>query len=316
MRILFITSTRIGDAVLSSGLVHHFVETYPEAKLTIACGPLPAVLFKNVPNLERIHVMTKRRGGGHWLSLWIRTVGEVWDIVVDLRSSALSFLVPAKQRHVLRKSDGHRVEVASRVIGLEDPAAPHIYVGSKERRQAEAIVGHTLFWAIGPTANWVGKTWPAESFAQLVERLSAPGQPLHDAKILVLGAPHERHTIEPLLRFIPKDKLIDQVGKADLLTVYACLERAQFYVGNDSGLMHLAAAAGVPTLGLFGPSNEALYGPWGARAASVRGPHSFAEMTQGDFQFDGTTCHMVDLSVDKVEQAALSLLQQVSEQTD
>ena len=316
MRILFITSTRIGDAVLSSGLVRHFVETYPEAKLTIACGPLPAVLFKNVPNLERIHVMTKRRGGGHWLSLWMHTVGKAWDIVVDLRSSALSFLVPTKRRHILRKSAGHRVEVASRVIGLEEPVAPYIYAGSKERRQAEAIVGQAPFWAIGPTANWVGKTWPADHFAQLVERLGAPSQPLHEAKILVLGAAHERHTIEPLLRFIPKDKLIDQVGKVDLLTVYACLERASFYVGNDSGLMHLAAAAGVPTLGLFGPSDEALYGPWGPHAATVRGPDTFAQMTRGDFQFDGTICHMVDLSVDKVEQAALSLLQQRSAQTD
>ncbi|MCG8512385.1 MAG: glycosyltransferase family 9 protein, partial [Rhodospirillales bacterium] len=54
MRILFITSNRIGDAVLSTGVLGHLLETYPKARITIACGPAPAPLFRAVPNLDRL----------------------------------------------------------------------------------------------------------------------------------------------------------------------------------------------------------------------------------------------------------------------
>ena len=53
-RILFITSNRLGDAVLSTGLLDHLTGAYPDARLTIACGPLPAPLFRSVPGLERL----------------------------------------------------------------------------------------------------------------------------------------------------------------------------------------------------------------------------------------------------------------------
>src|SRR3546814_1399104 len=68
--------------------------------------------------------------------------------------------------------------------------------------------------------------------------------------------------------------------RGDLLTAAACLERADFFVGNDSGLMHLAAAAGTPTLGLFGPSPEARYRPWGPKASFVRTPESFEQRSE------------------------------------
>ena len=52
MRILFITSTRIGDAILSTGLLNHLIVQQPNAKITIACGGAAATLFKEVPGLE------------------------------------------------------------------------------------------------------------------------------------------------------------------------------------------------------------------------------------------------------------------------
>jgi ADP-heptose:LPS heptosyltransferase len=68
---------------------------------------------------------------------------------------------------------------------------------------------------------------------------------------------------------LPAERFLDMTG-ADLLTTAAEMARAELFVGNDSGMMHLAAAAGAPTLGLFGPTDERLYGPWGDRTASVR----------------------------------------------
>jgi ADP-heptose:LPS heptosyltransferase len=79
--------------------------------------------------------------------------------------------------------------------------------------------------------------------------------------------PEEAAMAAPLLAALPG--AIDLSGRLSLPEVAACFARAAFYVGNDSGLMHLAAAAGTPTLGLFGPTPAAEYGPSGKRAAAV-----------------------------------------------
>jgi ADP-heptose:LPS heptosyltransferase len=95
--------------------------------------------------------------------------------------------------------------------------------------------------------------------------------PLRGAAAIVLAGPgkEERAMAAPLLAALPD--AIDLAGKLSLPEVAACLSRAALFVGNDSGLMHLAAAAGAPTLGLFGPTNAAEYGPAGRQAMAVVG---------------------------------------------
>ena len=61
MHILFVTATRIGDAVLSTGLLSHLIGRYPMARLTIGAGPVAAPLFEAVPQLEQLEVIQKRR---------------------------------------------------------------------------------------------------------------------------------------------------------------------------------------------------------------------------------------------------------------
>ena len=109
MEILFITHTRIGDAVLSSGVLRHVVETYPAARITIVCGPLAASLFAAVPR-ARVIVMTKERFDGHWLRLWRSVRGTRWDLVVDLRRSLLSYFLSVKERRILGPTDSTRGE--------------------------------------------------------------------------------------------------------------------------------------------------------------------------------------------------------------
>jgi ADP-heptose:LPS heptosyltransferase len=88
---------------------------------------------------------------------------------------------------------------------------------------------------------------------------------------VVFGGPGrtEADMAAPLLAALPG--AIDLVGGLSLPEVAAGLERAALFVGNDSGLMHLAAAAGAPTIGLFGPTDAATYGPAGPLAAAVIG---------------------------------------------
>lgn len=283
-RLLYVTNTRIGDAVLSTGLLDHLIQEMDGPRVTVACGPLAAPLFAGVPGLERIISLPKQRGGGHWWSLWRQTVGTPWDTVVDLRRSALAWLLPmARRRLVLGRGpdDQHRVQAMASLVGrAETPPASRLWTLPEHEARAEALFGPAdgPVLAIGPTANWRGKTWRAENFAALLRRLTAADGPLPEARVAVFGGPGEAEQARPVLDAVPAARRLDLVGGEDLLTVYACLKRCALYVGNDSALMHLAATAGIPTVGLFGPSRVRHYAPWGPRAVAVRTPESFEDL--------------------------------------
>src|SRR5438045_2931317 len=181
MRILFVTATRIGDAVLSTGLLLHVVERVPGAKLTIAAGPVAAPLFEAVPGLERLLVVDKQRWGLHWLVLYARAVPRCWDLVVDLRGSALAWLLRAGERRVMAKGDAreHRVHQLGRLFDLDPPPNPRVWTAPHHERAAGALISAGApVLAIGPAANWRGKQWRAERFAELAQRLTSADAPL------------------------------------------------------------------------------------------------------------------------------------------
>ncbi len=310
MRLLFITATRIGDAVLSTGLLGALIERHPGLRVTVAVGRLSAPLFAAAPGLERIVVIDKQSYNRHWLKLWRQTVLRYWDIVVDLRGSGLAYAIPAGRRHVIgkRRPGRHRVEELGDLLGMSPPPAPRLWLAEAVRaRAAELLPDGPPVLAVAPAANWQGKTWPAERFSELALRLTAADGILPGGRIAVLAAPHEMFQARPVLQ-AAGERGINLFEGGDLLTAAGCLERAAFFVGNDSGLMHLSAAAGTPTLGLFGPSPEARYRPWGPRAAFVRTPESFEALTGApDFDFAARQCVMESLTVETAEAAARRL---------
>ncbi len=311
MKILFVTSTRIGDAVLSSGLLSYLVTQYPEARITIACGQAPAPLFDSVPGCVRVIPLVKRPLSLHWLGLWARTVTTLWDLVVDLRGSGLAWLLPARTRHVLRsdRAPRHRVEHLAAVLGLASPPAPKLWTAPEPEAQAKQLIpAGAPVLGLGPTANWAPKIWPAENFAALTERLTGANGILPGARLAVFGAAWERETAEPVLRALPENRVIDLTGGNDLATVAACLRRCALYIGNDSGLMHMAAAVGTPTLGLFGPSPAVHYAPWGPHTSVAQTETSYRDLVgAADFDHRKDANLMGGLSVDAVERTANDL---------
>lgn len=307
MRILFVTASRIGDAVLSTGLLAHLAATYPQARFTVACGAPAAPLFAAAPFVEKVIPMVKRKRAGHWRDLWKQTVGTWWSLVVDLRGSALAYVLPTARRAVLKSSwePKHRLYHLSSALGLDQAFAPVLWNTPEQMAQAERLLpAGSPILALGPTANWGAKQWPAERFAQVALALTAD----NDGRIAVFGAESERASVQALPAALPAHRTIDLIGKVDLATVHACLKRASLYVGNDSGLMHMAAAAGIPTLGLFGPSSEIFYGPFGPHCAHVRGPRSFEDICHApDYDYRSQECMMLDLGVETVINAARAL---------
>lgn len=316
--ILFITTPRIGDAVLSSGLMAKLRDEIPHARFTIVAGPTSAPLFADVPGLDEILTLPNPDRPAHWFALWRRVRRRRWGLVVDLRGSTMASFVRTRRRAILKPQPGpavHKVIEAARLLKLEDdPPAPHIFLSPETEAAALSLTeGEGPILAVAPAANWVGKTWPLERFAQLAIRLLGEGGALKGARLMVLGGQADAGVVASLRHVVPKARFIDLVGKADLLTTYGALRQARLFVGNDTGLMHLAAAAGVPTLGLFGPSDETLYGPWGPFTRVVRGGRTFEQIRIQDPDLSQSFCHMMDLSVDSVAEAAYQLLNETEQ---
>jgi ADP-heptose:LPS heptosyltransferase len=291
MRILFITANRVGDAVLSTGLLAHLLARYPEARFTIVCGPPAEGVFARMPRRERTIVLQKHQGGLHWLSLWRQVAFQRWDWVIDLRGSALAWIVPARRRSVLRPGPGHKTAQLATAIGAVPPPLPTAWFAPEDAAVAASLLpaGRPVI-ALGPTANWTGKVWPPERFAALYRDLAATILPGAVPAIFAGYGPGETALTAPVAAALPE--AIDLTGKLTLPEAAACLARAAIFIGNDSGLMHLAAAIGTPTLGLFGPTPVEVYSPSGRRAAAITSP-------------DG---QMAGLTVDAVLAAASALL--------
>ena len=189
---------------------------------------------------------------------------------------------------------GHRLTHLAGTLGLAAPPLPVAWTGQADRALAASLLpdGPPIV-GLGPTANWDGKIWPPERFAALAEtmRHRLPG-----ARVAVFGGPGsaERGMAAPVLASVPG--AVDLVGRLDVPQAAACLVRCSLFVGNDSGLMHLAAAAGTPTLGLFGPTPASEYAPAGRWTSVVLadGPPGAAPMRA--------------LSVASAEAGALGLL--------
>jgi ADP-heptose:LPS heptosyltransferase len=249
--------------------------------------------------------LDKKALSGHWVELWKRARGTRWDLVIDVRGSGLAWALNAKRRVVYSRkleTGRRKVETATAMMGAAAPLHPEIFLDDRARAEAAAVIDPQLaggarpgpILALAPIAHQPGKSWPAERWGALVEKLKV--EPRFDGwRFMPVGGPGDRPPATPALE-AAGPRGIDFVGKGDILASAAAIDRATLFVGNDSGLMHVAAALGRPTLGLFGPTEWWLYGPWGPKTATVA-----SNETRGQF------APIEDLSVDHVFDAVLKL---------
>lgn len=321
MRLLFITNSRIGDAVLSTGVLDYLIRHHPGLRVTVATGPVAAPLFLGVPGLEHLHALPKQPWAGHWRHLWTQVVGTRWDWLVDLRRSPMPWLLRADRR--LRPTGDsnapiHRVRRAGAMLGADgftNPPAPRLWTRPEDEAAATAAVGPETdgrpLLVLAPTANWIAKTWPPERFVATARALTGPGAVLEGARIGIVAAPQERPAVRPVLEGLADRAPLDLVGRLDLLGIQAVLSRARLFIGNDSGLMHMAAAAGAPTVGLFGPSRDDHYAPWGPLARAVRTDEPYEVLfPPGLITSEARNSRMTGLPVSRVIDAANALLRE------
>jgi len=154
---------------------------------------------------------------------------------------------------------------ATEALGLTGPPpAPTLMLSPDARSAADRLLKEAGLDAarplvcLHPGARWWFKAWPAERFAALADLIQAETP----AQVLLLGGEQEGGAAGRIAESM-KTPFRSLVGRTGLKELAAVLARAALLVSNDNGPMHMAAALRVPVIGLFGPSDPALWGPWG-----------------------------------------------------
>ncbi|OGY37024.1 MAG: hypothetical protein A3E36_00330 [Candidatus Andersenbacteria bacterium RIFCSPHIGHO2_12_FULL_45_11b] len=148
----------------------------------------------------------------------------------------------------------------------------------------------------GSALGFAWKRWPLDRFAE-VARLYSRKHP--SARFIIFGSHNEQTEKMRLADMINNHcsaRIADTVT-ASLMTTAATIQRCSLFISNDSGLMHIAAAVGVPTIGLFGPTDECQTGPRGAKSVAFRAPGTKPAYNTERAHYFGTEPHISMLAI-------------------
>jgi ADP-heptose:LPS heptosyltransferase len=263
MKILFITNGSIGDVVISTGILRHFLRLHPEAELTVAASPAAIALFEGCPNLKALLPVVKQSWKRHWFFLWRSVKGTRWDVVIDMRSSALSWFLNAQKRVIFKGGDirlSKRAQMA-KTLELQELPPPILWTSAQAEETKRGLLppGKPAIVLV-PKSNAAFKDWPIERYTELARKMmDMPA--LRDCVFVIFGLPSQRDGIRPLLDALPPERTLDLIGKTSLPVASAILQSARLTIAGDSGMFHTAAALGADCMGLYGPTNDTRYAP-------------------------------------------------------
>lgn len=270
-RHLLISLSNIGDAVMTTAVLEALHACNPSALIDVVGDRRSSEVFGGRPYLGRVLHKDKRsllRGLPQLVAELRRTR---YDLVVDLRTGFLPLLLRARRRARSRRRDAagphavqHHLSAVMDLCPAAATATPRLWPRAGDIEGARSALGPWAgrnLLALGPGANWAPKIWPAAGFIGLIARVREE----FEAVVLLGGGADRAHAA--VIAAAASLPCVDLAGRTGLLEAAAVLASSRAFVGNDSGLGHIAAAMGVPTLTLFGPGDPVRYHPWGERSA-------------------------------------------------
>jgi len=298
-RTLIIKPSSMGDVVQALPVLTALKEAHPSAHVSWLVAKPFAGILEGHPRLDEVIVFDRQRFArftssvtvaGEFLAFMKGLRQRRFTTVIDLqglfRSGLLALATGAPRRVGFRdarelaplfytadvfvpRRTVHAVDryltVAER-LGLPPPRArDHLPVSAEarsaiRRRLAEAGLGlDEPFVAVGPHARWATKQWPAERFAAVLEWLRRR----EGGRAVVVGSGEAAEAARTIAHGLTEPP-IDLVNRTTLKELAAVLAEARVMLTNDSGPMHVAAAVGTPIVAIFGPTNPARTGPYGA----------------------------------------------------
>ena len=314
-RILVIKLSALGDFVLALAAMKKIREAHPKAHITLLTTPPFEALAKICPYFNAVDTGGRPESFAEWMALRKRLKAMNLTRVYDLQTSAQSNRIfqllrpgpPAWSGIAFGCSLPHRNPLRNEMHTLERQADQLMYAGIWPDAPTEpgSAPAPDLSWVLkqapadrpvpgavkprpyvmfvpGGSAHRLDKRWPLERYSELAKILYSRG-----FDIVIIGGPQETALAHAIQRQTPRAR--DLTGRTDFARVAMLGAKAALAVGNDTGPLHLAAAAGAPTIVIFGKASD----------PSLSAPRGRVAILQAD--------NLADLSVAQVAQAANSL---------
>jgi heptosyltransferase-3 len=312
-------TTGIGDMVLASAVARDMRDAFPHASLVLFAGPGNDQVARLIENASVVTLPTARP----WRAIPLIRAARV-DILLDLGQwtrlealyAALSrarwtvgFRTPGFDRHFAYDES---VLHCDQVSELENFRAVARAAGATPRARPGFMQRDVLFEP--PVADpyvvfhlWPGgfrselREWPAASWRELVDRVRAAGY-----GVVLTGGPDDIERGRAFERSCAMPEVVSIAGRYSFAELVGVLAAAQCVVSVNTGLMHLAAAAGAPTIALNGPTSERRWGPVGERVVNINSSLPRCGFLNLGFEYAGqrTDC-MSGIDVDRVAEATL-----------
>ena len=289
-RILIVNVNWLGDVLFTTPFIRAIRERFPASYIACLVVPRCRELLEDNPNINDVIVydedgLHKSIFGKFNLIKTLRQKGFDGSFLLhrSFTRALLVFLSGIKNRigyntkkrgllltKALDEPLGsiHKVEY---FLNLAEACGANIvqreydfFVRDQERREVEdffkkrGITSDDTLIVLNPGGNWPPKRWPKESFAEVADRLSSE----LNAKVVITGAPSDMDLAHEIMA-LTKTRLVSATGKTTLKSLGAVMERADLVISSDSGPMHLALGVKSKVIALFGPTSDAITGPYG-----------------------------------------------------
>lgn len=205
--------------------------------------------------------------------------------------------VITRGEHVIEQNLSLAEGLAHRRLKISAAELPRDAAAEQECDLRLKAFGAQAIALLNPGAGWGAKQWPAERYGQVAKRLAEDG-----LKVLINFGPGE----EDLASTVESASAgAAQKFSGSLTQLIALTRRASLFIGGDTGPMHLAAALGVPVVGIFGPTDPARNGPYGTPGVVLRSSSSHTSYSHVSQMDDG----LLEISTEQVLAAARQLLE-------
>lgn len=302
--VLVICTRRIGDVLLATALARTLKSAWPSARIDALVFEETQYALADNPDISRVLTVSERPGmASHFrlmLSLWRRYNLAVSTLPSD-RATLYAWAAGRYRIGVMEMDrrpfwkeamldatvpyddlNTHTVAMNLRLAGLLGlPLVAEVVVSCSDaaaRRAREAFPAMSSdmpFAVMHVSPKFAYKAWTAAGWTELAKWVIQRG-----IRVVVTGGatPQERTYVEALMQTMPAGTM-NLAGQLDLPALACVLSRACLYVGTDTAVTHMAAALGVPTVALFGPSNPVKWGPW---------PKGFSHYSSSPWALRGT----------------------------
>jgi heptosyltransferase-2 len=302
-RILIRSTNWVGDVVMTIPAIDAISENFPNSKIVVLARPWVIPLLENHPAVDEVLPLVKGKGTLSDMVGFVRTARRIRRMGFDLailfqnafEAALLAYLGGVRFRlgyntdgrgfllsHPVMRNEEilnlHQVEYylfILRAMGWEaKPRDPSLFVAERDKKTIQSLLSserigedHFLLGLSPGAVFGPAKRWPTERFATIGDwAFESWG-----AKALLVGSEEEKDICLAVSRSM-KHMPLNLCARTTLGEAMALIERCQFFVTNDSGLMHIASALNVPMVAIFGSTDPVATGPRSEKAKIVRHP--------------------------------------------